>query len=312
MHPLQNGSQSTEKPPTNNPIGDAGYFTESGTDGRPSYPGADYFNAQIDEFKTLLAAGNVEFDRTKFNHILMAIKAVCRGISQFAEYNPERVYFTGEVCFTKTGNEVTYWQWYSNQEWIPGKDPLENSNRHLGWADTTKPFYWVPYVSNMEGMPFYWLDTSAPEWAVMEINVDLPIAVYWRLARRYPHLVSGDTINTGEIRSEFLRVLDQGRGMDAGRVIGSHQSDDFEAHYHPLTAVSGGGATSPTFSSAFASPYYAGHTARYNDGSFANAGTQTYGAAEQGIYQSPETQKSSGNGIETRPRNIARSMAIVI
>lgn len=57
----------------------------------------------------------------------------------------------------------------------------------------------------------------------MEINVDLPIAVYWRLARRYPDLVNGSVINTGEIRGEFLRVLDQGRGVDVNRQINTYQ-----------------------------------------------------------------------------------------
>ena len=75
MHPLQNGSQTAEKPTANNPLGDPGYFTESGTDGRPSIPGADYFNAQIDEFKNVLLAGNVAFESSKFDHFQRAIAA---------------------------------------------------------------------------------------------------------------------------------------------------------------------------------------------------------------------------------------------
>lgn len=286
MHPLQNGTQTAEKPKTNNPLGEPGYFTESGTNGRPSIPGADYFNAQIDEFKTLLAAGNVEFDRAKFNHILMAIKAVCRGISQFAEYNPERVYFTGEVCFTKTGNEVTYWQWYSNQEWTAGKNPLDHRNRHLGWTDANKPFYWISYTGDQVGMPFFWLDTTAPEWAVMEVNVDLPICMYWRLARRYPHLVSGDTINTGEIRGEFLRVLDQGRGINANRQINTPESQSIQTHTHEYFE----------YLTTFFDPT-------------GGAGIIT---ADSGGSWGVERSVSSVGGVETRPRNIARPMAIAI
>ncbi|MCG9678751.1 phage tail protein [Vibrio sp. Isolate24] len=146
-------------------------------------------------------------------------------ISQFLPYDETRKYKTGEICYTKdqVTNELSYWQWYSNVESLAGKSPLLDANRHVGWSDNTKPFYWVPYTGDQVGMPFLWLDNSAPEWAVMEINVDLPIAVYWRLARRYPHLVSGNVINTGEIRGEFLRVLDQGRGIDPGRTINSVQ-----------------------------------------------------------------------------------------
>ncbi|WP_287230669.1 hypothetical protein [Vibrio sp.] len=157
---------------------------------------------------------------------LYLTKYTLKDIAQFLPYDPQRIYSVGEICYTKdqTNGELSYWQWYSNVESIAGKSPLLEVNRHVGWSDNTKPFYWVPYTGDQVGMPFYWLDTSAPEWAVMEINVDLPIAVYWRLARRYPHLVSGNTINTGEIRAEFLRVLDQGRGVDENRTIGSYQS----------------------------------------------------------------------------------------
>ena len=146
-------------------------------------------------------------------------------LSQFLPYDPKRVYTTGEICYTRdqTTGELSYWQWYSNVESLSGKSPSIEANRHIGWSDNTKPFYWIPYTGDQVGMPFYWLDTSAPEWAVMEINVDLPIAVYWRLARRYPDLVKGSVINTGEIRAEFLRVLDQGRGVDVNRQINTAQ-----------------------------------------------------------------------------------------
>ena len=205
-------------------------------------------------------------------------------VSQFLPYDETRKYKTGEICYTKdqaTG-ELSYWQWYSNVESLAGKSPLLEANRHVGWADNTKPFYWVPYTGDQVGMPFYWLDTSAPEWAVMEINVNLPIAVYWRLARRYPHLVAGDYINTGEIRGEFLRVLDQGRGVDAGRSIQSYQADEFKSHRH-------------TFSAPFSIAANTGSTGIIISASHA-----------------PNWSTTDTGGSETRPRNIARSMAIVI
>ncbi|EJI1278810.1 hypothetical protein NDZ80_002182 [Vibrio vulnificus] len=62
MHPLQNGSQVTERP-ANKPVsGLPGYFTESGENNVPSYPGADWFNHVIDEFSSALAVCDVDFD----------------------------------------------------------------------------------------------------------------------------------------------------------------------------------------------------------------------------------------------------------
>jgi len=206
-------------------------------------------------------------------------------ISQFLPYDETRKYKTGEICYTKdqATNELSYWQWYSNVESLAGKSPLLEANRHVGWSDNTKPFYWVPYTGGQVGMPFYWLDTSAPEWSVMEINVDLPIAVYWRLARRYPDLVNGDTINTGEIRGEFLRVLDQGRGVDVERSINSFQTD----------------ATAPN--------------GLWSDGRVINAssGTSCFGLNTLGAGGMKVASFLSDDD-ETRPRNVARPMAIAI
>ncbi|MDA0118538.1 hypothetical protein [Vibrio sp. T11.5] len=139
-------------------------------------------------------------------------------------YDPNTVYLTGMICWDVLDGKVVYFEWYSNQENIKGVDPKAPTNRHEQWPHSDKPFYWNIYTGRQVGMPFYWLSETPPEWAVMEVNVDLPIAVYWRLAEQYPHLVTGDTINTGEIRGEFLRVLDQGRGVDESRINGSHQS----------------------------------------------------------------------------------------
>lgn len=204
---------------------------------------------------------------------------------QFAPYDENRIYTTGETCTTidNLTKEVSIWQWYSNVEFLPGKSPTDPKNRHEGWTETDKPFYWIPYTGDQVGTPFYWLSTTAPEWAVMEINVDLPTAVYWRLARKYPDLVQGNTINTGEIRGEFLRVLDQGRGIDDNRVIGSYQADEIASHNHPssLEPISGSVGAG---------------------GLFNNTGDPS----KEGGYIGYR------GGDETRPRNIARPMAITI
>ena len=52
---------------------------------------------------------------------------------------------------------------------------------------------------------------------------------------------SGDgstTFNVPELRGEFIRGYDDGRGVDSGRTFGSYQADDNKSHTH--TYVRGG------------------------------------------------------------------------
>lgn len=278
--------------------GNGGYLPDVSVFAAPAEVSAE-LNGVYSATLASVAAGQVVTDqRQVLPHAEQSFQRLKQLIaeSQFLPYNPERQYSAGETCYTRdpaTG-EVSFWQWYSNVESLAGKDPLDPANRHIGWADNTKPFYWVPYTGEQVGMPFYWLDLTAPEWAVMEINVDLPVAVYWRLARRYPDLVSGGVINTGEIRGEFLRVLDQGRGVDSNRAIGSFQDD--------TTAVNG--------------LYEQMQRSRVTDMPTVNSGNNSIPFNASGQSASYEIITGAGHiksiDSETRPRNVARPMAIHI
>ena len=51
------------------------------------------------------------------------------------------------------------------------------------------------------------------------------------------------TFNLPDLRGTFIRGLDDGRGLDSGRVLGSYQDDDIKSHYHIQTFYQNGAVT---------------------------------------------------------------------
>lgn len=88
------------------------------------------------------------------------------------------------------------------------------------------------------------------------------------------------TFNLPDLRGEFPRGWDDGRGVDSGRTLGSSQSGAIESHDHAVRYAGGAGSAEPiklqyTYATQF--------------------GTTTAGS---GMVQ-------PAGGAETRPRNIA-------
>ncbi|UZE30454.1 phage tail protein [Pseudomonas asplenii] len=106
----------------------------------------------------------------------------------------------------------------------------------------------------------------------------------------YPDLAAylGTTFNKGdegagnfrlpESRGEFLRGWDHGRGVDAGRDIGTFQSDAFKSHTHEYDNMQGGGAR--------------------------NSVSDTVAAASNATTETGHITSAAG-GTETRPRNLS-------
>lgn len=81
------------------------------------------------------------------------------------------------------------------------------------------------------------------------------------------------TFNIPDLRGEFIRGFDNGRGVDVGRTIGSWQVDEFKEHTHQY---------------------------RKGDG-----GDQNMGTGDQSYEEIIWGDTNPTGGSETRPRNIA-------
>ncbi|EJL6858565.1 hypothetical protein NMS86_000998 [Vibrio cholerae] len=271
MHPLHNGSQVTERPARKTTSGTMGYFSESNDNNAPSYPGADFFNDQIDEFKNALAAMSIAYDETKVDHLAKLFESVSRS---YPVYNPTTVYTYGDVVQKTIGGVKKFFQWYSNIESLAGKDPELDENRQTGWIDDTKPFYWTPLKGSRPGTPLWpWMSMTFPEGTLNVVGNSVPKAVFWRLAEAFPEFINGDFIDFPETGGEFFRVLDQGRGVDTNRVFSTSQSSQYIAHQHALGSGTAGVAAGGSYTVLTA----------------AGSGASTL----------------QSGGTETRPRNLA-------
>lgn len=82
------------------------------------------------------------------------------------------------------------------------------------------------------------------------------------------------TFNLPDMRGEFLRGYDHGRGVDSGRALASSQTDGLKAHTHDVTGYAGVNATTERI----------------------NAGV---------MYGESGHSTGSTGGTETRPRNVS-------
>ena len=88
----------------------------------------------------------------------------------------------------------------------------------------------------------------------------------------FPALAALYGSNVPDLRGEFVRGWDNGRGVDSGRAIRSTQSDEFKSHTHTLNSYTGNGSPK--------------------------------GANEGSAYNGSATTNGRG-GTETRPRNVS-------
>jgi hypothetical protein len=95
------------------------------------------------------------------------------------------------------------------------------------------------------------------------------------------------TFQIPDLRGEFVRGWDSGRGLDSGRVFGSSQSDAFASHYH-------GPGVAPGLNGFWVD--------------WVNGTTPVYEVAQapgSGIWLRSVGNTTSAGGTETRPVNVA-------
>lgn len=106
-------------------------------------------------------------------------------------------------------------------------------------------------------------------------------ALFAKIGTRYGAGDGATTFALKDVRADFLRALDNDRGIDAARTLGSSQEDSFESHDHNLAIGSDPNNVRGTNNNA------------------------AVASAQDGISENGTNQIFPTGGTETRPRNTA-------
>ncbi|MEG7462602.1 tail fiber protein [Enterobacter hormaechei] len=136
------------------------------------------------------------------------------------------------------------------------------------------------------GVPIPWPSATPPTGWLKCNGAAFTAAQYPKLAQAYPALKLPD------LRGEFIRGWDDGRGVDGGRMLLEGQADSFRSHNHGITAWDAWDSSVLTPNDREGDLLLSTDNAVWAGGSVNGKSNGKYGTAGNG-------------GNETRPRNIA-------
>jgi microcystin-dependent protein len=174
------------------------------------------------------------------------------------------------------------------------------------------------------GTVFYTAGTSVPTGYLaasgQAVSRTTYAALYTAIGTRYGVGDNSTTFNLPDLRGEFVRGWDNGRGVDTGRTLGTAQTGTVATHSHDfydIYAMEGDVAGNYSIVNGVPTKAASGSAGAANsgfkdvDGSYAqkyfymNNGTDGDNDGQAWAVKNKTLQAGGGLGAETRPRNIA-------
>lgn len=194
---------------------------------------------------------------------------------------------------------------------LAGKQPLDNTLTHLSGKDVAGLLAYLGLGEGAPaiGVPFFWPSAAMPNtvidsWSSMVFlkfnGAKFSATDYPVLAKVFPALALPDA------RGDFIRIWDDGRGIDVGRTLLSGQSHTIMDHAHNMELWTGDGLAAGSAREGV-NP---GILATYGDGGIVKTDEPGLKVPSSLRALSSRSVKRygeiSGNvDTETRPRNIA-------
>ena len=173
---------------------------------------------------------------------------------------------------------------------------------------------WAPTAATPAGavMPFA-MQTAPTSWLECDgsaISRTTYATLFAAIGTVYGIGDGTTTFNLPDLRGEFVRGWDHGRGVDTGRVFGSSQTSAYTNHAHTASSSTSVSISDPTHQHNYLFSGYSNGQFTVTGGVGANANiNQLTDAASTGITASGSTSTtvntSTTGATETRPVNVA-------
>ncbi|VVT52689.1 Phage tail fiber protein [Kosakonia radicincitans] len=242
-----------------------------------------FFDTLQEELAAVIENAGIALDKTQKNQLLTALQtsfqsrdATLTAIAALTGAANKLAYFNGAdtaalTDLTSVGRDII------------GQSSVANLLSYLGLGDGSA----LPV-----GTPIPWA-TSTPPTGWLKCNgATFTAAQYPKLALAYPGLVLPD------LRGEFIRGWDDGRGLDSGRAILSAQTDAIRNITASVSDIYGGGLIPGTPAGAFTGSAVSGTGPYYTINT-------TSGASRSILALAFNASNSVPTASENRPVNIA-------
>lgn len=184
---------------------------------------------------------------------------------------------------------------------LAGKQPLDNTLTNLSGKDVAGLLAYLGLGEGSAlpvGVPIPWPSATPPTGWLKCNGAAFTASQYPKLAQAYPALRLPD------LRGEFIRGWDDGRGVDAGRELLSSQEHTVISHNHAIpTTVNTPTAIPPGVEQVIANETIFSPAAQYGCDYWANGG-RTFTYMSGGKNGAENINDASSMKGETRPRNV--------
>lgn len=181
---------------------------------------------------------------------------------------------------------------------LAGKQPLDNTLTALSGKSVAALLEYLGLGEGSAlpvGVPIPWPSATPPKGWLKCNGAAFTASQYPQLALAYP------VMRLPDLRGEFLRGWDDGRGVDTGRALLSSQSHAFTDHRHALSLWTGSALSKSDTVAQKYSPQASRGDGGSMDESVNTGGALGFSNLTNEVASSYKTYASN----ETRPRNIA-------